>query len=140
MERYLSRCGPAVSGSGGHVQTFKVACALINGFALPDFEALGYLEIYNQKCQLPWSRHELEHKVASAVAKCSEKGRDDLLAPNQIALNVGSALTPQIVPEPKPYYEPSYLQAYAGQLSDTVDEDYLEVRSQFSCWQLPHER
>src|SRR5262249_542654 len=42
--------------------------------------------------------------------------------------------TPQSVPEPKPHYEPAYLESYALELSDTVDEVYLEIRSQFTCW------
>jgi hypothetical protein len=132
IDRYLAKCEPAISGSGGHVTTLKVASALVHGFALPTSEALRWLTVYNQKCQPPWSRHDLEHKVASAAAKCSKKGRGYLLAPDQIPLDVGPATTPQSVPEPKPQYELAYLQAYAEQLSDTVDETYLEIRSQFS--------
>jgi hypothetical protein len=37
---YLAKVPGAVSGSGGHDQTFRVACALINGFPLGEDEAL----------------------------------------------------------------------------------------------------
>src|SRR5215472_934314 len=83
IERYLAKCEGAVSGCGGHVTTFKVACALLHGFAHPESEALHYLKIYNQKCQPPWSSHDLEHKVASAAVKPSKKRRGYLLALDQ---------------------------------------------------------
>jgi hypothetical protein len=33
--RYISAIPGAVSGSGGHNQTYVAACALVHGFALP---------------------------------------------------------------------------------------------------------
>jgi hypothetical protein len=70
---YLNRCPPAVSGHYGHAQTFKVACALVWGFALPRDTALHYLEIYNACCEPPWSPAELAHKIDSALqAPCSK--------------------------------------------------------------------
>jgi hypothetical protein len=62
----LKKCQPAISGNGGHNQTFKVACALVHGFHLDDADALAVLKEWNLTCQPPWSDKELEHKVASA--------------------------------------------------------------------------
>ena len=67
IEHYLAKCPAAISGQHGHDQTFKVACALVWGFALPADRALLYLEIYNEKCRPRWSASELEHKITSAL-------------------------------------------------------------------------
>lgn len=64
--KYISTIEPAISGSGGHNQTFKVACVLILGFGLKDSEALSLLEEWNQRCQPPWSEKELLHKIEDA--------------------------------------------------------------------------
>jgi KaiC/GvpD/RAD55 family RecA-like ATPase len=66
--RYLEHIPAAISGQGGHIQTFVAALALARGFALPESAALDLLAAeYNRRCQPPWSLKELEHKVASAV-------------------------------------------------------------------------
>jgi hypothetical protein len=73
IRRYLDHCPPAISGQSGHNQTFKVACALIWGFALPRDVALRYLEIYNARCEPRWSPAELAHKIDSSLkAPCSK--------------------------------------------------------------------
>ncbi len=38
--KYLAAIPGAVSGQGGHDQTFSAACALVNGFALSEADAL----------------------------------------------------------------------------------------------------
>ena len=64
---YINAVPPAVSGNDGHGQTFKLAMRLVHGFCLGG-EALHYLENhYNPRCDPPWSRRELEHKVNSAI-------------------------------------------------------------------------
>jgi hypothetical protein len=69
--RYVARCEPAVSGSGGHVATFRVAQVLVRGFALGEAQALEVLREYNLRCCPPWSERELAHKVRQA----SRRGR-----------------------------------------------------------------
>jgi len=65
---YLRGCPPAISGQGGHAQTFKVALALVQGFQLDERTALALLEeVYNPTCQPPWTVKELEHKLADAA-------------------------------------------------------------------------
>jgi hypothetical protein len=71
IRAYLSACPPAVSGSGGHNQTYTVACALVHGFGLSAAEALAYLAEWNQTCTPPWSEKELTHKLGDAETKGS---------------------------------------------------------------------
>ena len=77
--RYLAKCEPAVSGQGGHDQTFFVACQLVNGFGLDEMEALNYLKLYSETCQPPWTERELLHKVQSAAKASHNKPRGHLL-------------------------------------------------------------
>jgi hypothetical protein len=79
IRKYLKRCPPAVSGQHGHDQTFKVAIALVWGFALRREVALAHLRAYNQTCQPPWSEAELEHKIDSAISVANHQWRVDEL-------------------------------------------------------------
>lgn len=64
---YLSKCDPALSESGGHSQTFKVACKLVKGFGLNTDEAYELMWThYNPTCQPPWTEKELQHKIDEA--------------------------------------------------------------------------
>jgi len=66
---YLARIKVgAVSGQGGHDAAFSVALPIVRGFDLPRDVAIQLLwEEYNHKCQPPWSRAEIEHKVDGAL-------------------------------------------------------------------------
>jgi hypothetical protein len=70
---YLAKCDPAVSGQHGHDTTFKVAVALVWGFALRREAALEHLRAYNKGCQPPWSEAELEHKIDSAICTANRE-------------------------------------------------------------------
>jgi hypothetical protein len=60
----------AVSGSGGHVATFRAAVVLVRGFELPPGDALRLLvEDYNPRCAPPWTPYELRHKVTQALRR-----------------------------------------------------------------------
>jgi hypothetical protein len=76
---YISVIAGAVSGERGHDQTFRVACALVHGFALPEHQALTLLIEYNKRCQPPWSERELQHKINSALQSSHAKPRGHLL-------------------------------------------------------------
>jgi hypothetical protein len=76
---YLNKVPHAVSGQGGHDATFRAACALIQGFALPEHEALQLLAEWNAHCQPPWSEAELRHKIQDAMRKPSAKPQGYLL-------------------------------------------------------------
>lgn len=83
IRKYLAKCSPALSGQCGHDQTFKVACSLVWGFALPRNEALRYLRVYNETCDPPWSEAELVHKVESALGASQIKPVGYLLCFNK---------------------------------------------------------
>lgn len=63
---YAKKCPPAISGNGGHDDTYHLACELINGFALNSADTLAVLVDWNMWCQPPWSLGELNHKVHCA--------------------------------------------------------------------------
>jgi hypothetical protein len=71
---YLDRIPPAISGSGGHGQTYAAATAMVHGFGLDPEAAFGLLwDRYNPRCQPPWSEKELRHKVSDAASKPHER-------------------------------------------------------------------
>lgn len=80
--RYMVSVPPAISGHGGHNQTFSLACALYNGFGLDESQVLEYLRLYNEKCQPPWSESELIHKARSAANATHSKERGHLIGNN----------------------------------------------------------
>ena len=69
-ERWLEKADPAIQGQGGSATCFRVTTRLVRGFVLDGETALALLErIYNPKCDPPWSRKELRHKIRQAIAK-----------------------------------------------------------------------
>jgi hypothetical protein len=71
---YIDRIPPAISGSGGHSQTYAAATAMVHGFGLDPEAAFRLLwERYNPRCQPPWSEKELRHKVSDAASKPHDK-------------------------------------------------------------------
>lgn len=62
---YTARMQAAISGSGGHKLTFDVALKCVE-FALNQSDSLYVLQVYNARCQPPWTKRELEHKIKSA--------------------------------------------------------------------------
>src|SRR5262249_25067922 len=64
---YLQKCPPAVSGQGGHDQTFEVARSIVYGFDLGPEVGFDLLQQhYNPRCVPPWSEAELRHKCHDA--------------------------------------------------------------------------
>src|SRR5262249_56376553 len=64
---YLGNCRPAVSGQGGHNQTFWVARVVVWGFDLGAEIGFDLLQQhYNPRCEPPWSDAELLHKCEDA--------------------------------------------------------------------------
>ena len=80
---YLAAIPGAVSGSGGHNQTFSVACSLYNGWALSENETLAWLKIYNERCDPKWSDRELAHKAADAAKAKHNNPRGHLIGEQQ---------------------------------------------------------
>jgi len=73
-EKYIAKMPAAVSGNGGHDQTFAVACTLVHGFGLSVEEALPIITRYNERCQPPWAEAELLHKLHDAEKQPGERG------------------------------------------------------------------
>jgi len=66
--KYVETMDPAVSGQHGHIATFKVACTLVNDFALEKATAMKIIQWYNDhKCEPKWPQHALEHKIDDAL-------------------------------------------------------------------------
>lgn len=73
--KYVAKMDPAISGSNGHGACYKVACALVLGFALTTDEAYHIIASeYNQRCDPPWSEKEIWHKVNSADRQPGQRG------------------------------------------------------------------
>ena len=78
--RYVSTLPAAISGSRGHDALFRVACILVNGFALQDAEAWPILLEYNTRCLPPWNERELRHKLAEARKVVHRESAGHLIA------------------------------------------------------------
>jgi RecA-family ATPase len=77
--RYLDKMPPAVSGNGGHDQTFRVACVLTQGFGLNPAEAYPLMQEYSARCVPPWTERDITHKLTDADRTVDPKGRGYLL-------------------------------------------------------------
>jgi hypothetical protein len=81
---YLAQCPPAISGQGGHDQTFAVARAVVWGFDLgPEVGFCLLWDHYNPRCAPPWSEKELRHKCEEADRVPFDKPRGWLLTDGQ---------------------------------------------------------
>jgi P4 family phage/plasmid primase-like protien len=89
---YVAKMDPAISGQGGHSQTFYVAQVLARGFDLDDSDALTLLREYNARCKPAWLEHELQHKLKSA----NETGEMEIGS----LLNADRVQSPKLSPPP----------------------------------------
>lgn len=68
--QYLAKMPGAISGSGGHMATFKAALCLVRGFALEPDDALALLvQDYNPRCAPEWCIADLRHKIRQAMQR-----------------------------------------------------------------------
>jgi P4 family phage/plasmid primase-like protien len=73
--RYVGKI-QAVEGAGGDGQTFRVASALVNGFALDSGEAWPILSEWNKTNAIPsWQPADLERKLTAAAEKAGTDPR-----------------------------------------------------------------
>jgi hypothetical protein len=71
--QYLAKMPGAISGSGGHMATFKAALCLVRGFALESDDALALMiQDYNPRCAPEWTVSELRHKVRQAMQRARQ--------------------------------------------------------------------
>lgn len=64
--RYLANVPPAIEGEGGDAHTYRVACIVVNDFALSDSDALHVLLEWNQTCSPPWDERDIQRKIQHA--------------------------------------------------------------------------
>ena len=134
VRMYVVKLEPAVSGQHGHDTTFKAACALVWGFALNPNDAWPFALEYNARCMPPWSEHDLRRKLLQALSHPGhEKPRGYLLSCPLAHANDWHPNGDWERP-PKPSYQPDKLEEVAAKLPESVDAEYLEARSQFTCW------
>ena len=67
IRRYIDQAPEAISGSGGHLTTLRVARCLYNGFGLSCQQVFEYLQVYNSRLADKWIDGELRHKAQSAA-------------------------------------------------------------------------
>src|SRR5262249_47620857 len=72
---YLAKMPPAIQGQGGDRVTFTAACRLVCDFALSPEQALPLMQEYSQRCQPPWTKKELQHKLQQAVKRRGRRGK-----------------------------------------------------------------
>jgi len=94
--KYLAAMPAAVSGQGGHNQTFTAACVLVQGFGLSHKEAWPLLKEYNERCQPPWSDKELWHKLEDAEKADPPSGGRGSMAASTASHAVPSLYHPPI--------------------------------------------
>ncbi len=66
--RYLEKLPPAISGQFGHGKMFRAACVIherLRHLMMPE-EALPVLQMFNTRCQPPFSEQECLHKLREA--------------------------------------------------------------------------
>lgn len=76
---WIAKVPPAISGSGGHNQTYTAAVGLVHGFGLSQGDAFNLLSAWNSTCLPPWTETELRHKLADAATKPHDKPAGHLL-------------------------------------------------------------
>jgi hypothetical protein len=125
---YLGKCPPAVSGQGGHDQTFDVARAVVYGFDLGPEVGFDLLwQHYNPRCVPPWSEAELRHKCEDADQKPFDKPRGYLLSdgekPRPVAsppavVGPGEDIETLPIPQPAPWpvLPPEAMSGLAGEV------------------------
>ncbi|HEY4158684.1 MAG TPA: bifunctional DNA primase/polymerase [Polyangiaceae bacterium] len=64
---YALAIPPAISGQGGHSQTFMACCRVARGFSLNADEAFTVMSEWNRNCQPPWTERELRRKIDQAL-------------------------------------------------------------------------
>jgi hypothetical protein len=127
---YLHKCPPAISGQGGHDQTFAVARAIVYGFNLGPEVGYDLLsKHFNPRCLPPWSEKELQHKCEEADTQPFDKPRGYLLQ-NEVMETASSLIAsdsvdeierlPMPPPAPWPKLPPEALHGLAGEIVGTI--------------------
>jgi hypothetical protein len=116
---YLAKIPGAVSGAGGHTQTWQAALAVVRGFSLSEEDAFALLASeYNPRCDPPWSEKELRHKVENAAR--------DATIPSGYLLEAPAMKTPEVAKHSEPLFLPvDNFFATCGQAVEYILDPYL---------------
>jgi hypothetical protein len=126
---YLAHAEPAIDGQGGSNRLFAACCHLMYS-ALP-LDTLRELieEVYNPRCEPPWSGQEIEHKLTDAD-RCFEDRPDrcrGLCSPGFIdMMRVRTKST--TAREPDPFHEYTFEAGMRGS-SETRGASFGEILS-----------
>lgn len=136
---YVAKMAGAVAGSGGHNQTFYVACVLVHGFRLSESAALSILREYNSRCAPPWSDPDLVHKIKSAAGSTASAGMQELWAKVSAdsraderqgrPVDSSDGDLPPIERPERPKYDPAKLKELSAPWNETVSSVWLANRS-----------
>src|SRR3990167_6937456 len=92
---YLNKLPAAISGSGGHNATLRVACECFR-FGLSSSEAWEAMRWYNEnRCSPPWNEKDLRHKLDDAERIVSRTGATGARAGRSYAHRT---FTPPVIP------------------------------------------
>jgi hypothetical protein len=137
IKAYVAAMPPAISGQGGHNQTFHVAYVLKWGFGLSDNEAWPLLKEYNARCEPTWTDTELRHKLAGVAYARHEKPFGHLRGGNICAMQsfCDTDRAEREIPAvaPRPEFD---TQIFGKLIADrpAVDENWLAQRSPICPW------
>ena len=143
--RYIGKAAPAISGQGGHDQTFSVAYTLIKGFDFSVSEAQSLFHEYNQRCEPPWTEAELEHKLQSADAAADVDGAGNFrprgwLLPAEEFERRPQRSSPARPIEPKPEFSPGKLKKLGARWRPFIDAAWLADRSLVNPYRVSPEK
>lgn len=80
--KYIAKLPDAISGQGGHNQTFEYAC-IIHRFNLSHGTGWNYLlDLNASKCSPPWNEKELRHKFDDAYKRVGADGEIGVMLRN----------------------------------------------------------
>ena len=131
--KYVESCPDAISGQGGHAATFRVACALVHGFALNDVDAMTVMMEFNQRCNPKWDERALRHKLNSAGRAVHTKPRGWMLEDRGVD---GSAPVWIAPPKKEKIVFNGELLKKVQRAEWTCDYAWLRARSACDPWSL----
>ena len=71
---YLAKMSPAISGENGRNQFLNACCRMVDDFALSREQAMPLMLEFNLRCKPPFSSHEIDDKLDSALEKIAARG------------------------------------------------------------------
>lgn len=105
--KYLAQVDPAIQGSNASGITYRLACTLARGFALPEEEVLNLLfNEYNPRCRTkdgqpnPWTYTELKRKASEGIKSNDPLG--SMLTPKELVIDPDVDLSQLLSGAPEP--------------------------------------